>query len=408
MRSPNTRSWFGAVALLLVVLVLAVTAVGTAAGAQAPASTLSADGRTVAGGGISLSASQVDGLAPGQTVTVSGTGYDPTKGIYVALCVIPPVGQTPSPCGGGEDRTGSTGGSAWISSNASDGAGLSQPYGPGGSFSVSLVVGPAINSTLDCRQLRCAIVTRNDHHRSSDRGQDLLLPVTFAEPTATTTPGPTTTLPPVTTTAPPTTTTLPAPAATVAADGRSVTDGARSLAATATTDLDPAGAEVTVTGDGFPVDAGVYVALCRVPAAGAPGPCTAGGDASAWLDSSPPEAGADLARPFDDDGRFSVDLVLPAVIDASTDCREVPCAITVRRDDTAAADRTADLLLPVAFARSSPTTTAPTSTTVVEAADAPDEEGSRSSNGVPVVLAALVAAGLGAAYGIRRRRGRAS
>ena len=379
-----------------------------AAAAQAPASSLSADGRTVAGGGLSLSASQVHDLVPGQTVTVSGTGFDPEKGVYVALCAIPPTGQVPSPCGGGQDRTGATGASAWITSNAPDGAGLSQPYGPGGSFSVTLVVGPAINSTLDCRQLRCAIVTRNDHYRTSDRGQDLLLPVTFVDPAATTVPGPTTTLPPVTTTAPPTTTTLPPPPATVAADGSSVTDGVRTLASSATTDLDPAGAAVTVSGEGFPIDVGVYVALCRVVAEGTPGPCSAGGDASAWLDSTPPDAGADLAQPFEDDGSFELDLVLPATIDAETDCRQVACAVTVRRDDTGADDRTADLVLPVAFAQTSPTTTSEPEPAADDADtdDSGDDEG--RSGALPVVAAGVVLAVVAAgAVALGRRRGRA-
>lgn len=396
-------------------LAAVVALTGAAHAAPPPATSLSADGRTVTGGGMSLSASQVHDLVPGQTVTVSGTGFDPAKGIYVALCVVPPTGQPPSPCGGGQDRGGTAGVSAWISSTAPDGEGLALPYGPGGSFSVTISVHPAITGSLDCRQLRCAIVTRNDHHRSSDRGQDLFLPVTFVDPTATTVPGPTTTLPPVTTTAPPTTTTLPAPAATVAPDGRSVTDGTRTLAASETTDLDPAGAAVTVTGAGFPTDVGVYVALCRVPeGGGAPGPCTAGGDASAWLDSTPPEAGRELARPFEVDGSFSLDLVLPAAIDADTDCRRVACAITVRRDDTAAADRTADLLLPVRFAEASPTTTSTTTTEPDEGADLAvepvadaDEDGGRGGL-VAVSLAVVLLAVGGAVIAVRRRQGRAA
>lgn len=391
-------------------ILLAATAVivlAAPAGAQAPATSLSADGRTAAGAGISLSASQVSGLVPGQPVTVGGTGYDPAKGIYVALCVIPPAGQAPTPCGGGQDRTGTTGSSAWITSTADDGDGLSVPYGPGGSFSVTLTVGPAINSTLDCRQVRCAIVTRNDHHRTSDRGHDLLLPVSFVDPATPTTSGPATTLPPVTTTAPPTTTTLPAPAAAVAADGLSVSDGTRNLAASATVELDPAGAAVTVTGGGFPTDDGIYLALCRVPDAGAPGPCTAGDPAAAWLDSTPPEAGGELARLFDDDGGFQLDLVLPAVIDATTDCREVRCAITVRRDHTAPDDRTADLLLPVSFAAQSPTTTSAPSGKVGVAVEGPVDDGDGGSD---TPLLALGGVGLGAAVvtgaTLLRRRGR--
>ena len=45
----------------------------------------------------------------GATVTVSGTGYDAFKGVYVAFCKEPKKNQAPTPCGGGADTTGSTG-----------------------------------------------------------------------------------------------------------------------------------------------------------------------------------------------------------------------------------------------------------------------------------------------------------
>jgi hypothetical protein len=137
----------------------------------------------VSGAGRTLSLSQAAGLAGGgQEITVTGSGYDVNKGVYVTLCVIPPTNLPPSPCGGGQDRSGSSGASSWISSNPPDyAAGLTQPYGPGGSFSVALTVGPAINADLDCYSVRCAVVTRNDHTRGSDRSQDLFVPVTFAD-----------------------------------------------------------------------------------------------------------------------------------------------------------------------------------------------------------------------------------
>jgi hypothetical protein len=128
-----------------------------------------------------LSVSQTKGLArAGQTVTVSGSGYDVTKGIYVAFCQDNGAGVLPSPCGGGADMTGSSGGSAWISSHPpSYGEGLATPYGSGGSFRVSIRVSQMIGD-VDCTVRACAIVTRNDHTRTSDRSQDVRVPVRFA------------------------------------------------------------------------------------------------------------------------------------------------------------------------------------------------------------------------------------
>lgn len=139
-----------------------------------------ADG-SASDGTRTLSVSQSDGLAAeGQPITVSGSGYDQSKGIYVALCVVPPRGTLPSPCGGGIDRAGESGASVWISDNPpSYASGLPRAYGPGGSFTVTIKVGPMINAVTDCRVVRCAVVTKSDHTINEDRSQDLLIPVTF-------------------------------------------------------------------------------------------------------------------------------------------------------------------------------------------------------------------------------------
>jgi hypothetical protein len=185
----------------------------------APATTLSADGRTATDGRRSLTVSQAAGLPDaGGPITVTGTGYDDFKGIYVALCLVPPPNQPPTPCGGGPDTEGASGSSAWISSNPpSYGEGLATPYGPGGTFTVTVHVNPLLAEGFDCRAVRCAVVTRNDHTRSVDRSQDIFVPVTFAAPQVAppTTPQPPTTLA-TTTTAAPTTTTTAAPSTTAA------------------------------------------------------------------------------------------------------------------------------------------------------------------------------------------------
>lgn len=136
---------------------------------------------TVTDGTRTLVISTTRDLDPiSQTVRVRGVGYDVTSGIYVGLCVVQPAGQQPSPCGGGVDKTGSSGSSAWISSNPpSYGIGLAVPYGEGGSFDVELTVSAAINEAVDCRRVECAIVTKSDHTNIDDRSQDVIAPVTF-------------------------------------------------------------------------------------------------------------------------------------------------------------------------------------------------------------------------------------
>lgn len=116
-----------------------------------------------------------------QTLRVRGTGYDTTKGIYVGLCVLQGPDQQPSPCGGGIDKSGSSGSSAWISTNPpAYGVGLAVPYADGGSFDVEITVSAAVNDAVDCRRVECAIVTKSDHTIISDRSQDVVIPVTFS------------------------------------------------------------------------------------------------------------------------------------------------------------------------------------------------------------------------------------
>ncbi|MDQ1711063.1 MAG: hypothetical protein QOE45_513 [Frankiaceae bacterium] len=130
-----------------------------------------------------ITVSDADGLRPGgDTVVVSGSGFDVTKGVYVAFCVDRGPGVRPTPCGGGADTTGASGGSQWVSSDPPPyGRGLAVPYGPGGTFTVRLAVSAKIG-TYDCRDVRCAVVTRADHTRTEDRTQDARVPVTFAAP----------------------------------------------------------------------------------------------------------------------------------------------------------------------------------------------------------------------------------
>lgn len=131
-----------------------------------------------------LTTSQATNLSPdGQTVTVTGKRYDETVGIYIALCVLTPKGTAPTPCGGGIDKSGTTGASEWVSSNPPPyGIGLAIPFNAGGSFKVALKVGPIVNS-FDCRKVACAIVTKADHLNEDNRTADVFIPVTFAKAT---------------------------------------------------------------------------------------------------------------------------------------------------------------------------------------------------------------------------------
>ncbi|MCD9625077.1 hypothetical protein [Rhabdothermincola salaria] len=189
----------------------------------------SAEPASAQGCGPVLTVSKSQGLDPnGETVTVTGSCFDVNKGIYVAFCVVPPPGSPPSPCGGGVAVEGSGGLSHWISSNPPPYAqGLTVPYGPGGSFSVTLRPSAMLNPDVDCRVVQCAISTRNDHTRASDRGQDGIVPVSFAAPVAPPATEPPAAVPPETVpeTVPETTTTTVPPETTTTTEATTTTTG---------------------------------------------------------------------------------------------------------------------------------------------------------------------------------------
>jgi hypothetical protein len=129
--------------------------------------------------GATLSASKVIGIKSGEKITVTGSHFDETVGIYLAICKVVKKSEVPSPCGGGIDKTGASGASIWISSNPPPyGVGLAKEFQPGGRFSYSIRVSPMIGK-LDCRKIKCAIYVRADHTRTDDRSFDLSLPITF-------------------------------------------------------------------------------------------------------------------------------------------------------------------------------------------------------------------------------------
>ncbi len=377
----------------------------------APVTTISPDGLAATDGTRTLAASQTQDISPsGATVTVTGSGYDPNKGIYVAFCLIPPTNQQPTPCGGGVDTTGASGSSQWISSNApAYGEGLATLYGPGGTFSLDIAVSPQISPSIDCRRVRCAIVTRNDHTRTSDRGQDIFLPVTFGVAT----PDPADPDPdqPVETTTTTVPQALPAPEVALSDDGRVATAGTITVEVSQARDLDAEGLPVTVTGAGFDESKGIGVAFCVVGEPGqVPGPCADGSasaaSATAWISSDPPEGG-DAAVPYSPGGSFSLTLATTPVI-AGTDCTSATCAIVTSNDSTRPEDRSQDIVIPVTFAAPVATTTtviAEEEVAVVEEA-APEPDSGSSGSALPWIIAVVVvaAAGGGVAYYVVRTR----
>ncbi|MFG3264667.1 MULTISPECIES: hypothetical protein [Streptomyces] len=161
-------------------------AVASASALLLPAAPAAAAGGSATGPeGQKLTVSASSGLAAaGETVTVTGSGYNTEKGIYVAFCVDNGAGKTPTPCVGGVDMSGESGASVWVSSNPpSYGEGLAKPYGGSGhkgTFSVSLKV-RAKDANTDCTAagVTCAVITRNDHTRGGDQSQTVRIPVTF-------------------------------------------------------------------------------------------------------------------------------------------------------------------------------------------------------------------------------------
>jgi hypothetical protein len=121
-------------ALLVVGLGAILLVVAVVVGGPLASSRVAAQATAEGGAGQTLSVSKATDLDPaGEVVTVTGSGYDDSKGIYVSFCVLPPPGQKPTPCAGGIDLTGSGGSTIWISSDPPAYAkGLTTPFGPGG------------------------------------------------------------------------------------------------------------------------------------------------------------------------------------------------------------------------------------------------------------------------------------
>lgn len=144
----------------------------------------------------------------------------------------------------------------------------------------------------------------------------------------------------------------------LAAAAALATVGGPHVGVSPTEGLPAKGATVRVTGAGFDVAKGIYVAFCVDRGPGVrPTPCGGGADTtgtgsgSKWISSDPPQYGRDLATPYGPGGSFTVELSVSARI-GEFDCRKVRCAVVTRADHTRPEDRSQDSRVPVTFAAS--------------------------------------------------------
>ncbi|AOS66081.1 neocarzinostatin apoprotein domain-containing protein [Actinoalloteichus hymeniacidonis] len=258
-----------------------------------------------------LTVSKTEGLgAQGESVEVTGSGFAPGQGIYLAQTVE--LGEAAYP----ETYTSA----AWLSA-----------VDESGTFTETIELAPSFEKdgrAVDCAKQDCYVAAFNDHTAIADRSQDVWVPITFAEnkdvqqePNGT---------------------------------GQATGPEGQQVEATPVDDLDPAGADVRVTGSGFDVDKNIYVALCVDNGPGAqPTPCVGGVDmsgeagSSKWIGTDP--YGSNLTIPWGSGGSFDVTLTVPAA-DEFVDCRETACSIITRRDHQAGGDRSQDTRIPVTWA----------------------------------------------------------
>ncbi|MEU0936453.1 MULTISPECIES: neocarzinostatin apoprotein domain-containing protein [unclassified Embleya] len=131
----------------------AIAGLGLTALAAAPAS--AADAPTIA-------LSKSTGLAAGgEEITVTGKGFKPGKGVYIAQTVAKP-GGVPTQYGN---------------------AGYVPQVGPDGTFSVKIKPTQSFEGKdkkkVDCATTACFVATFNDHTDIANRDQDVWVPVAF-------------------------------------------------------------------------------------------------------------------------------------------------------------------------------------------------------------------------------------
>jgi hypothetical protein len=302
------------------------------------------------------------GLANGDAVVVTGKGFVPGKGIYVAETVAKPAGGPPS------NYTGAK----WI-----------QSVGVDGTFATTVTAAdtftaPGAAGATDCRVVSCFVATFNDHTDITNRNQDVWAPITFAaaeEPTPTPTPTPTEPTATPTPTEPTEPTATPTPTEPTATPTPTAPAGP-AISVDPVNGLDPAGQTLTITGSGFAATGpGIYVGIAST-AKFSPTSMDAFGPAK-WVHlGATPSAGQDVLGA---DGTFSITLDVTASFGAgssATDCRTEQCAVFTFAAH-GSSDRSQDTHADVSFTgasitpTSTPTETSPATTdrASAEAAD---------------------------------------
>lgn len=159
------------------------------------ATALGDDGRerSLTVSGENAASVDLSALAAGDHVTVTGTGFDSARGIYVAVCVIPESPEIkPGPCLGGvpdqEAEQVEAGTVQWAPSNWINNDWAWKLFGArayedadAGTFTAYLELPDPVGEGIDCRVDRCGIVTRNDHTAAADRVQDVYVPIAYAQ-----------------------------------------------------------------------------------------------------------------------------------------------------------------------------------------------------------------------------------
>ena len=138
-------------------------------------------------------AATLQGLVAGDRIVVSGSGFNASSGIYVAVCKIPDApNEKPGQCLGGVPSTDAEDGreqnvieygpSNWVNDDWAwrlfGARSFDDPAA--GTFTAYIEIPAAADENVDCVEVACGLYTRNDHTALDDRVQDLYLPVSFS------------------------------------------------------------------------------------------------------------------------------------------------------------------------------------------------------------------------------------
>jgi hypothetical protein len=152
------------------------------------------DGRTrVLGATLENAADRgLDRLIAGDRIVVTGAGYNPDSGIYVAICAVPQaLNEKPGPCLGGvpsqtPGESSNEGAIDYAPSNWINDQWAWRLFGARsfddraqGTFTAYIEVPGFADENVDCRERICGLYTRNDHTALEDRVQDVYLPIDF-------------------------------------------------------------------------------------------------------------------------------------------------------------------------------------------------------------------------------------